>query len=426
MRILFLRHHMINVGGTGIYTKILIEELVRRGHTIGLWPTDRMVYKDLYELPIVCMKHNDKSISADWDIIVIQNNETLLYANHIVQKLGNIPHVFISHSSLPNDQVVPYGQLYRVIKIADTIDNGWGIPDGLINVIYNPVDLPFFVPYECKENPPYNILLVSRLNPDRIELVRDIISALNHLPDYRLHVVGGGLDYLLKSISNKNIVFEGQQVQIDNYFRKADIVIGSGRTAVEGMSHSKPVIIAGLRGLGGLITIENYERFRNMMFSGRYKGKLYERIPREGLITSILAAQKNSSLADIVCTNHHNVGKDFGMDKIATQFERVLYEVKKLHHQIHDDKEILNLKPLFNANCEIFRNGDDNTFEMYRIDSGQYLGYMDKRGRALVTKFDGEHTLEDCGRSAGFKPGEDLSEFIQITREFWYQKIITF
>jgi hypothetical protein len=385
-----------------------------------------MVYKDLYELPIVCMKYNEKEISTDWDIIVIQNNETLLYANHIIRNLGNIPHVFISHSSLPNDQVVPYCQLYRVIKIADTIDHGWGVPDSLFDVIYNPVNMPGFMPYTCKENPPYNILLVSRLDPDRIELVRDIISALNHLPDYRLHVVGGGLAYLLKSISNKNIVFEGQHIEVDHFFKQADIVIGSGRTAVEGMSHSKPVIIAGLRGLGGLITTENYERFRNKMFSGRYKGKLNERIPREGLITSILAAQKNGKLADIVCQNHQNVDQDFGLDKIATQFERLLFRVVTLHHQIHDDAEILNLKPLFNSNCEIFRNGDDNSFEMYRIDSGQYLGYMDKRGRALVAKFDGETVLEDCARKAGLKSGDDLSEFIRITREFWYQKIITF
>jgi glycosyltransferase involved in cell wall biosynthesis len=334
--------------------------------------------------------------------------------------------VFVSHSSLPNDQVIPYRQLYRVIKIADTIDHGWGVPDSLFDVIYNPVDPPAFEPYESKENPPYNILLVSRLNSDRIELVRDIISALNYLPDYRLHIVGGGLAYLLKSISNRNIVFEGQQVSVANYFKKADIVIGSGRTAVEGMSYSKPVIIAGLRGLGGLITVENYERFRNMMFSGRYKGKLNEGIPREGLITTILAAQKNSSLADIVHKNYHSVCKDFGLKKIASQFERVLIEVLKLHQQIHDDIKILNLKPVFNMNFEIFRNGDDNTFEIYHIESGQYLGYMDKRGRALVAKFDGEHSLEECSLLAGFKPGDDLSEFVRITREFWYQKLITF
>lgn len=426
MRILFLRHPMRNVGGTGIYTRLLIEELVKKKHTIGLWPTDGMVYKELYDLPIVCMESRLREINSEWDVIVVQHTQTLFYANHIIQQLKDTPHVFISHSSFSNDQIVPYRQLYKVIRIADTINSCWGVPEEMQSVIYNPVDIMSGCSFKWPGKPPYHVLLVSRLNPDRLELVRDIVFAINQMPDHQLHVVGGGLDYLLNAIANDNVVFEGEQVDVRNFYQNADIVIGSGRTAVEAMAYGKPVIIAGLRGLGGLVTPENYERFCKIMFSGRFNGRFNERLPREGLITSILAAQKNANLADIVNKNYQSVKKDFSSSLIASLVESVLHEVVYLHNQIHDNSGILKLKPKLSANCDIIRNGDASSYEIIRLTSGQYLGHMDQGGRKLVAKFNGQHTLQECADILGWKRDDCLSDFILATRQLWFQKIITF
>ncbi len=426
MRILFLRHHMLNIGGTGIYTRLLIKALALRDHQIGLWPTDRMVYKDLYDLPIICMKSREKNINREWDVIVIQRTQTLNHANHLIQQLSDLPHIFISHSSLSDDQIVPYRQLYKVIRIADSIDRGWGIPENMHTVIYNPVDVPKFRPYHWREKPPYNILLVSRLDSDRINMVRDIIYAVNQMPDYRLIIVGGGMDYLLKSICNQNIIFAGQQLDTEEFYQQADLVIGSGRSAVEGMAYCRPVVICGLRGLGGLITPENYERFRNMMFSGRYKGKLHERIPVQGLIASILAAQKCSNLNDYIHENYNSVNRDFGLNRVANKFESVVHEVVNLHSQIHNDNHLLKLRPVFNSECEICKHTDGKSYQIFRLDSGQYLGHTDQRGRALLAKFNGEYSLCECARFLGCENGNGISDILNITRQLWYQKLITF
>jgi hypothetical protein len=162
------------------------------------------------------------------------------------------------------------------------------------------------------------------------------------------------------------------------------------------------------------------------MFSGRYKGALNERIQRAGIIASLLATQKNGNLKEIINANYENVKNDFSRDKIADQFEQVLSEVAKLHRQIYDDLEILDLKPLLNPRCEIFKNGNENTYEIYRMDSGKYLGFMDKRGRALIAKFDGKTTLKNCAIKAGLMKSDEMDALIDVTRKFWNLKIITF
>jgi glycosyltransferase involved in cell wall biosynthesis len=426
MRILFLRHPMRNVGGTGIYTKLLIQELVSRKHVIGLWPTDGMVYKDLFELPIKRLNSNVREMEEDWDVIVIQHTQTLFYANHIIQQLPDTPHVFISHSSLSNDQILPYRQLFKVIRIADSIYNNWGVPDEMQETIYNPQFIPEFQAYALPRTKPFNIVLISRLNPDRVELVRDVIFTINQMPDYDLHVVGGGMDYMLRSSANENISFEGEQLDVQTFYRQADLVIGSGRTAVEAMAYSKPVIIAGLRGLGGLITPDRYERFKKIMFSGRFDGTLNERIPREGLIASIMATQKKVNLPEIVRENYFKVKQDFDIRHIAQRIESTLINVVELNNYIHNPDLIINLKPKMVSNCELIRDSANGSYNIIRLTSGQYLGHLDQTGRRIIARFNGKNTLKECLQMQSLNNPECLDEYIIAVQKLWHNKIITF
>ena len=426
MRILFLRHPMRNVGGTGIYTKLLIEALIRKKHIIGLWPTDDMVYKNLYDLPIIRMDSRTRLVTTDWDVIVIQHTRTVFYANHIIRQLPDVPHVFISHSSRSDDQILPYRQLYRVIRIADTLTNSWGVPDEMQEVIFNPVHIPKYVPYSPPVKPPFKILLVSRLNPDRVELVRDIVFAVNQLPDFQLDIVGGGLDYMLRSSANENINFEGEHVDVTGHLREADFIIGSGRTAVEAMAFAKPVIIAGLRGLGGLVTPDRYERFKMIMFSGRFEGKLNERVPREGLIAAIMAAHKNINLPEICKENYRLIQNDFDLANIAAHFEAMLAEVIELNRNIRDPRKIITLKPRLASNCEIIRDGHNGGFKIIRLTSGQYLGHVDQEGRKLLSLFNGNKTLLETAGSNGSKDQSSLEDYVETTQKLWDNKIITF
>ena len=426
MRILFLRHPMRNVGGTGIYTKLLIEALIKRKHVIGLWPTDGMVYQNLHELPIIRMDSTTRMITTDWDVIVIQHTRTVFYANHIIRQLPDVPHIFISHSSQANDQILPYRQLYRVIRIADTLTNSWGVPEEMQEVIFNPIRIPRFVLYTPPVKPPFKILLVSRLNPDRVELVRDIVFAVNQMPDFLLEVVGGGLDYMLRSSANENINFEGEHEDVTGYYRGADLIIGSGRTAVEAMAFAKPVIVAGLRGLGGLVTPGRYERFKKIMFSGRFEGKLNERVPREGLIAAVMAAHKNINLPDICKENYRLVQNDFDLSNITIHFETILAEVIELNLKIRDPREIVSLKPRLASNCEIIRDGQNGCYRIIRLTSGQYLGYVDQEGRKLLSLFNGNKTLLETASGHGDTDKSSLENYVETTQKLWDNKIITF
>jgi hypothetical protein len=215
-------------------------------------------------------------------------------------------------------------------------------------------------------------------------------------------------------------------VDVSEFYQEADMVIGSGRTAVEGMAYRKPVIVAGLRGLGGIITPENYPRFKKIMFSGRFNGALHEGIPPAGLMASILAAQMKEEMDDIISSNFKNVCKDFSRSKIANRFERILNKIVMLHGLVENDESILSLKPVRCSNCEIAKNNNAGIETIIRRSTGQILGYLDVAGRKLFESCDGKHSLRECIPKAMDHHNKYVADFIATMRNLWYQKIITF
>ena len=71
---------------------------------------------------------------------------------------------------------------------------------------------------------------------------------------------------------------------------EADLIIGSGITAYEGVARRKPVIVVGDYGLGGLVTPDTFRSQYNNRFRGRINGMKDEYFSLESLEKDIKKA----------------------------------------------------------------------------------------------------------------------------------------
>lgn len=74
---------------------------------------------------------------------------------------------------------------------------------------------------------------------------------------------------------------------VDQWIEKADIVVGSGAIALEGVLHRKPVIVVGEYGFGGLLNPDNLIVHHRNNFQGRIGGRKDEYFPLDGLLKDI-------------------------------------------------------------------------------------------------------------------------------------------
>jgi glycosyltransferase involved in cell wall biosynthesis len=128
----------------------------------------------------------------------------------------------------------------------------------------------------------FKVVYVSRIDKDRQEILQSILEVLKGLvfemENLQFFIVGGGsiqsdikeaAEKLNRSVGRKTVIVTGPRTDINKFNAMADLFIGFGRSALEGMSSAKPVIIAGNQGYIGLLDEHNIETAVKSNFSGR-------------------------------------------------------------------------------------------------------------------------------------------------------------
>lgn len=128
----------------------------------------------------------------------------------------------------------------------------------------------------------FKVVYVSRIDKDRQEILQSILEVLKGLvfemENLQFFIIGGGsiqsdikeaAEKLNVSVGRKAVIVTGSRTDINKFNAMADLFIGFGRSALEGMSAAKPVIIAGNQGYIGLLDEHNIETAVKSNFSGR-------------------------------------------------------------------------------------------------------------------------------------------------------------
>lgn len=226
-----------------------------------------------------------RTVMEQQDISIVHVHQTPsgLLAAAAAREL-NIPVVFTLHGTYyPQKEAIELAQLCdAIISVSKPVQRYWNAFGISSTVISNGVDLEKFQPAaktDRKETALADIpdqatvvTYVSRLAWQKASVCNMVLRATKTLPEMQdLHIVvvgTGAQEFHVKELArNLNklkkrtyVHVVGEQTDVMPYYRRSDLVIGTGRVALEAMACGKPVLAIGNHGYLGLVTPENYEK----------------------------------------------------------------------------------------------------------------------------------------------------------------------
>lgn len=166
------------------------------------------------------------------------------------------------------------------------------------------------------------VTLVGRLSGPKGEAAFQILERIKEHQDIHIDVVGGKVipDQFKTFLDYPNINFVGYVNNVNDYIAKSDVVIGAGRSAVEGILMGRPTIAIGEAIYEGLVTKENLPLALASNFGDINKVKetqfYYERLIDD--IYKALSLSKEE-ITDI----YQVVKQEFSLDNIVSAIEHI-------------------------------------------------------------------------------------------------------
>ncbi len=202
-----------------------------------------------------------------------------------------VPYVFTIHSFLfPEDgwrqawgedfvgfwEDIVFKYASSVAFVSDQLKKYWNDKFAVFSkkshIIPNLID---FGDYKYNPTDGSKFFMSIRISDDKKSQIDTAIKIVDHYSkSYKkttLTIAGDGnllSCYKQEYKDSKNIRFIGPKTNIGELIDDYDIIIGSGRTAIEGLACGKKVIIAGLYGLKGVISPDNFTLFKDRNFAG--------------------------------------------------------------------------------------------------------------------------------------------------------------
>jgi glycosyltransferase involved in cell wall biosynthesis len=241
-----------------------------------------------------------------YDVIHAHDIESFRMLPYLYKQLPNIPRVMTVHGIYYSRTELrrAAGAANLVIAVSPTvrrrvIHSGssenrvrW-IPNGIDVHKYSPVANParykriLHLPKKSKI-----CLYVGRFQSDKWNIARKLILASERLArkntNFNAVLVGFGsyrnrLVRLAKRVNERlgriAIYVLPPTTRVENYYRAATLVVGTGRVALEAMSCGKPVIAAGLAGYEGMVVPKTLSRSISNQF-GDHAAPRHISIPR--------------------------------------------------------------------------------------------------------------------------------------------------
>ncbi|WP_316838060.1 hypothetical protein [Pedobacter nutrimenti] len=323
-----------------------------------------------------------------------------------------------------------YIALGKEVKLLD-----WGVPGELIsNFEYPFFERPDPFPLKASKGYPGKIFYILDDVPDGINLsiCLSVIKSFNSLLHLEFYcVVPSALISLLEQVANDNIIFFANTSDYSSFFSECGLLIGSESIAAKGILSNLPVIVAGKKGFGGLVTKDNLISFLPNRFSGRPGGNFNERISPVLLVQEIiyvLDVMNTKELDDLVDISDHGIErmKAFFWENIFDSIKGMISEQCLLREYIHDDSLILQVKPKLSSaivvdKLELISGG---IFCLRNIHTNKMLAEITDAEAGLIEQCNGENRVSDLVVMAG-KNG-DINDCMEFLRSLWELRVIHF
>lgn len=255
MRVLITNLTLGSRTGTELYVRDLALCLLRRGHEpVAYTAMPGTVADDL----------RDNGVTVVDDVFSLSSAPDVIHGHHTIETLTAMlrfpatPAVFVCHSWIAWFDAPPqHRHIRRYVAVSqacrDRLVGQHGVPDDRVRMILNAVDTERFRPREPLPARPRRAVVFSSNAHDGayLEAVRQACDR-----------TGLELDFLGAGMLGRDAVTARPEEELGKY----DLVFGKGRCALEGMAVGAAVVVCDAVGLGGMVTTENLERFRQLNF----------------------------------------------------------------------------------------------------------------------------------------------------------------
>lgn len=294
MRILLGNNAFDALGGSETWMMTLSDELIRLGHELIAY-SPKLGFVSDKMAGIKCVREitdekPDLAICAHYDI-----------TNYIHSKLPDTPIIAVVHGILhkEGDTILPehpvsFKENIKYIAVSEEVQaklkNDYGI-DSL--VVRNFFDLDKFKKTKNLSEKPKSFLINSNYWGIDDAISKIISETADHY------------SAITMMIGIESVPVYG----VSDVIEDADIVVGMGRSVMEGACMGKMAIVHGRWGTGGIITPESYQTLKLSNFSGRVNGQKAELITAEELIKQIDRYYNQQNIDEVykIISGKHNV-----------------------------------------------------------------------------------------------------------------------
>ena len=270
MKVLITNCRLAKRTGTELYVYELALELLKRGHTPVVFSPDTGALADQLRADTVPVASRLSQLGEVPDIIHGHHFEPLLCAS---LRFPRTPAIFCCHSwNSAQDEPPRLGSIRRYVAVdatcRDRLVYEFGIPADRTAVFHNFVNLERFRPRPPLPTTPRRALLFTN-RCARGSFLRALASACKER--------GLQLD-LLGSAAGKSC--DRPEDILVHY----DIVFARAKAAIEAMAVGTAVVLCDRKGLGPMVSSQNFDRLRDLNFGRR---SLTEAVTRENVLDQL-------------------------------------------------------------------------------------------------------------------------------------------
>ncbi|MHB8170348.1 MAG: glycosyltransferase family 4 protein [Thermincolia bacterium] len=323
MKILLTNYSLSSPGGSETFLYSLACQLRLLNHHVELYSPrlEGIMYNRFRVAGFPC--HNSLTGQEHYDIIHIQHHDPAL---DVLTHLSHIPIVYTSLGVLPIQEHPPapiVSATKQFIAVSEEVKamliNLHGIPEHKIKIIRNGIDVTRFRPLKPprRNNRNINILINDRY-PEQLNNYIALAGQCRKLP-FHFSLLGHYDPKLQTWLKSRRLPCRlvPPLWNVEKVIQNHDIVIGLGRSALEGMACGKPVIVYRPGQADGIVTRRNIELIKQCNLSGRYYHQQWS--PKDLIKAINWVFSKNRHLV-LGKTNRSIVVENFNIAHIAHEF----------------------------------------------------------------------------------------------------------
>jgi hypothetical protein len=249
MRLLLANHHL-GLGGSESYLMTVAEQLDRLGHDVVIYAVERGLGAEVaLERGLALI--GETELEDDFDAALVQDAGVSL---QIAAQCPGVPQLFVAHSGMFDLQAPPQlpGVVGTIVVLNDRIARRMATFATGVQIVRlrQPIDTQRFVPRASLPEVPRRALLLSNNpNGDRLAMLEAACEEVG----IALERVGGAA---------------GHSTDPRPQLAAADVVIGYGRSVLEGMACGRAAYVYDWKGGDGWVTAESYPAIEADGFAG--------------------------------------------------------------------------------------------------------------------------------------------------------------